>query len=194
MRFTNIENKKIILGSASPRRLELVRMMGRPVEVRVRSIEEVWPGHISGTAVAEWLALEKARAQLSELAADEILITGDTVVVLDGELLEKPKDAEEAMEMLRKLNGRTHTVASGLAISEKDKSPWSVLDEAEVTFENLDESVLLYYVEHFKPFDKAGAYGIQEWIGAVGVSSIKGSFYTIMGLPVHLLFKQLNCS
>jgi len=194
MRFTNIQNKKIILGSASPRRLELVRMMGQPVEVRVRSIEEVWPSHISGTAVAEWLALEKARAQFHELNADEILITGDTVVVLDGELLEKPQDAEEAMEMLRKLSGRTHTVASGLAISEKNKSPWSVLDEAEVTFENLDESVLSYYVEHFKPFDKAGAYGIQEWIGAVGVKSINGSFYTIMGLPVHLLFRQLNCS
>lgn len=192
MLFPNLQGWKIVLGSGSPRRRELVGDLDLPVEVRVREIEEVWPDTVAGVEVAEWLAREKAAAQIHLLLPHELLITGDTVVVLGDQLLEKPADASEAFEMLRALSGRTHTVASGLAVTTLDGGTWSCLDKAQVTFANLPDSALHHYIERYKPFDKAGAYGIQEWIGAVGVSRIEGSFYSIMGLPVHRLFEHLQ--
>jgi septum formation protein len=192
MLFPNLQGWKIVLGSGSPRRRELVADLDLPVEVRVREIEEVWPDSVAGVEVAEWLAREKAAAQTHLLLPHELLITGDTVVVLGDQLLEKPADASEAFEMLRALSGRTHTVASGLAVTTLDGGTWSCLDEAQVTFADLPDSAIHHYIERYKPFDKAGAYGIQEWIGAIGVSRIEGSFYTIMGLPVHRLFEHLR--
>jgi septum formation protein len=196
MLFTNNLGKKIVLGSGSPRRLELVQNMDLPmdIEVRVRPIDEVPPLDITGSAVAEWLAREKAKAQILELAPHEILITGDTVVVLDGLRLEKPTDADDATRMLQLLSGRTHTVATGVAVTTIESGTWSSLDEAAVTFRRLNADEIAHYVKHYAPFDKAGAYGIQEWMGAIGVERIEGSYYTIMGLPTHLLFERLKCS
>lgn len=196
MLFTNNLGKKLVLGSGSPRRLELLQNLDLPmdIEVRVRPIEEVPPPDIIGSAVAEWLAREKAQAQILELAPHEILITGDTVVVLDGERLEKPTDADDAIRMLQLLSGRTHTVATGVAVTTLENGTWSSLDEATVTFRVLNTDEIAHYVKHYAPFDKAGAYGIQEWIGAIGVERIHGSYYTIMGLPTHLLFERIKCS
>lgn len=195
MRFTNNLGKKLVLGSGSPRRLELLQNLNLPmdIEVRVRPIEEIPPPDVTGTHVAEWLAREKAEAQIQELAPHEILITGDTVVVLDGERLEKPMDEADATRMLRALSGRTHTVATGLAVTTLEHGIRSALDEASVTFRDLSSDEIAHYIEHYAPYDKAGAYGIQEWIGAIGVERIEGSFYTIMGLPTHLLFMTVNC-
>lgn len=196
MRFTNNLGKKLVLGSGSPRRLELLQSLDLPmdIEVRVRPIEEVPPPDVTGTAVAEWLAREKAEAQIQELAPHEILITGDTVVVLDGVSLEKPTDDADATRMLQLLSGRTHTVATGIAVTTHDTGIWSALDEATVTFRILSPDEIAHYIEQYAPFDKAGAYGIQEWIGAIGVERIEGSYYTIMGLPTHLLFERIKCS
>ena len=182
--------KKIILSSASPRRKELLAGLGIPFEVRViKGICETYPTNISVEEVPQYIAAEKAQAY--QVTPDELVITADTVVVLGDEVLGKPKDAAEASRMLHELSGRTHRVITGVCLTtSEEQRRFSV--STEVTFKSLTDKEIDYYITHYKPFDKAGAYGIQEWIGYIGVTSIKGSYFNVMGLPVQRIYQELN--
>jgi septum formation protein len=188
----NIQGKRIILASQSPRRLELVRGLELDPIIRLKDVDESYPPNIAGPAVAEYVTRKKAEAYLSELEDHDVLITGDTVVLLDNEVLGKPKSAEQARTMLDKLSNRTHTVASGIAVTTKAEGICSAVDTCEVTFAKLDLDLIDHYIARYEPFDKAGGYGVQDLIGFSGVTSLNGSYFTVMGLPTHLLFNLLN--
>ena len=191
MLYPKLSSKRIILASKSPRRLELVRGLEIEPEVVIREIDESYPPSITGPAVAEFVTLAKATAFKDILGPDDVIITGDTVVLLDGEVLEKPRDKMEATSMLKRLSNRTHTVASGVAVTTIVGGTNCQVDTCEVTFGELSSEMISHYIEKYEPYDKAGGYGVQDLIGFVGVKEIKGSFYTVMGLPVHLLHDML---
>ena len=183
---------KLILASNSPRRKELLAGLEYPFEVRVMSdIDERYPETLQGEEIPIYISAQKAKAYLPTLAADELLITADTVVMLEGRVLGKPHDREDAIRMLTDLSGRTHEVITGvtLATVESQKSFASV---SRVTFASLHPDDIIHYVDHYRPFDKAGAYGIQEWIGFIGVTRIEGSYFNVMGLPVQRLYEELR--
>lgn len=180
---------KLILASNSPRRKELLGGLGIPFEVRVlQGIDESYPESIPTDKIAEFIATNKAKAY--EVADDEILITADTVVIVDDEILGKPADADDARKMLRKLSGKSHHVITGVSLKSYDKQKTFSVD-TEVTFKTLSESEIDYYVTRYKPFDKAGAYGIQEWIGYIGVTSLRGSYFNVVGFPVQRIYDEL---
>ena len=181
---------KIILSSNSPRRRELLAGLGVDFEVKViKGVDESYPDTLPSKDVAEYIARKKAAAY--EVADDELVITADTVVIVGDDILGKPHDAAEAHAMLRKISGRTHHVVTGVCMKTKHElHSFSVMTG--VTFKELTDSEIDYYIEHYKPFDKAGAYAIQEWIGYIGITGIEGSFYTIMGLPIHLVYRELE--
>ena len=188
----NLSQYKIVLGSNSPRRRELLAGLDIEFEVRtVPGIDESYPETLRPDEVPLYIARKKAEAYISSMPADELLITADTVVWASGEILGKPKDREDAIAMLRKLSGRTHEVITGVCITTKEKTV-SFSASSSVCFAALDEDEIAYYVDKYRPFDKAGSYGIQEWIGYVAVESINGSFYNVMGLPVRLLYQELK--
>lgn len=189
---------KLILASNSPRRQELLRGLGLNFETRVlRGIDESFPEHLVGEQIPIYISKEKAQAYLPTLAADELLITADTIVYLpapqggQGQVLGKPHDDDDAKRMLRLLAGRTHQVITGVTLTSLQRSA-SFASTSLVTFAPLHDDEIDYYVHHFHPLDKAGAYGIQEWIGYVGVSRLEGSFYNVMGLPVQRLYEELK--
>ena len=181
--------KKIILSSNSPRRKELLAGLDIPFEVKVLSgIDESYPEGLGVEEIPQYIAMEKAAAY--DIAEDEIVITADTVVVLGDAILGKPVDESDAKNMLRALSGNTHRVVTGVCITSADKQrKFSVVSE--VTFKVLSDTEIDYYVNRYLPFDKAGAYGIQEWIGYVGVTSLKGSYFNVMGLPVQRIYEEL---
>ena len=181
--------KKIILSSNSPRRKELLAGLDIPFEVKVLSgIDESYPEGLGIEEIPQYIAMEKAAAY--DIAEDEIVITADTVVVLGDAILGKPVDESDAKNMLRALSGNTHRVVTGVCITSADKQrKFSVVSE--VTFKVLSDTEIDYYVNRYRPFDKAGAYGIQEWIGYVGVTSLKGSYFNVMGLPVQRIYEEL---
>lgn len=181
--------KKIILSSNSPRRKELLAGLDIPFEVKVLSgIDESYPEGLGVEEIPQYIAMEKAAAY--DIAEDEIVITADTVVVLGDAILGKPVDESDAKNMLRALSGNTHRVVTGVCITSVDKQrKFSVVSE--VTFKVLSDVEIDYYVNRYRPFDKAGAYGIQEWIGYVGVTSLKGSYFNVMGLPVQRIYEEL---
>lgn len=180
---------KLILASNSPRRKELLGGLGIPFEVRVlQGIDESYPETVPTDKIAEFIATNKAKAY--EVADDEILITADTVVIVDDEILGKPADADDARQMLRKLSGKSHHVITGVSLKSYDKQKTFSVD-TEVTFKTLSESEIDYYVTRYKPFDKAGAYGIQEWIGYIGVTSLRGSYFNVVGFPVQRIYDEL---
>lgn len=180
----------LILSSNSPRRKELLAGLDIPFEVRViEDIDESYPDSLPTGEIAEYIAQKKAAAY--EVGNDEVLITADTIVVLDDQILGKPADAEEAKLMLRSLSGKTHHVITGVCLKSRDQQHhFSVISE--VTFKTLAEDEISYYVENYKPFDKAGAYGIQEWIGYIGVTGLSGSYFNVMGLPVQRIYEELK--
>ena len=180
----------LILSSNSPRRKELLAGLDIPFEVRViEDIDESYPDTLPAGEIAEYIAQKKAAAY--EVGNDEVLITADTIVVLDDQILGKPADAEEAKQMLRSLSGKTHHVITGVCLKSRDQQHhFSVISE--VTFKTLAEEEISYYVETYKPFDKAGAYGIQEWIGYIGVTGLSGSYFNVMGLPVQRIYEELK--
>lgn len=182
----------LVLASNSPRRKELLKGLGFDFEVRViPDIDESHPDDLPPEEVPCFLARKKADAYVATMKADELVITADTVVILDGRILEKPKDREEAVEMLHRLSGRKHKVVTGVVLNSHEvHRTFSVVST--VDFAELTDEEITYYVDRFKPFDKAGAYGIQEWIGYIGVRGIEGSFYNVMGLPVQKLYQELK--
>lgn len=185
------QGKKLVLASKSPRRQQLLRDLGFSFEVRTKVVDESHPASLNGVEIAEFLAAKKAMAFNGELAENEILLTSDTVVWCDGEHLAKAKNEDEAATMLRKMSGRSHEVITGVCLLSQDKEI-VFSDTTKVFFQKLTEDEIHYYIENFKPYDKAGAYGIQEWIGMWAIEKIEGSFFTVMGLPTHLVAKELR--
>ncbi len=185
--------KKLLLASASPRRRELLSALDADTEiVRVKDIDESYPEDISHRDVPEYIACKKRDAyDLSSLKNDEILVTADTVVLLENRVLGKPSTTHEAREMLRALSGRSHEVITGVTLSTSDKSI-SFSTSTLVHFSELSEEEIEYYVAKYAPLDKAGAYGIQEWIGYIGIKGIEGCYYNVMGLPVHDLYEHIK--
>ena len=183
---------KIILASNSPRRQELLAGLDLDFEVKVLpDISEDYPADTPTEKIAEFIAVKKAEPYLSLLQDDELVITADTVVVVDGVVLGKPTDETDAKRMLQMISGRTHQVVTGVCLTSKTlQRHFSVLTD--VTFKQLSDDEIDYYVRTDRPFDKAGAYGIQEWIGYVGVSSIRGSYFNVMGLPVQRIWNELQ--
>jgi septum formation protein len=183
---------KIILASNSPRRRELLAGLGVEFDVRVLpGIDESYPPTLPAAETAEYIARKKAQAYQRVMAADELIITADTVVIVDDEVLGKPADGQEAHDMLMKLSGRTHQVITGVCLTNCHQSHhFSV--KTDVTFKPLTEEEITYYIENYKPFDKAGAYGIQEWIGYIGCTGLHGSYYNVMGLPVQRIYTELQ--
>ena len=187
----NLEKYKVILASGSPRRRELMAGLGVNYEVRILpDVDESYPDTLQGEEIPLYIAKEKADAYIPMMQPDELIITADTIVWLDGKVLGKPRDREDALQMLRTMSGRTHEVFTGVCITTTD---WqrSFTAQTEVRFATLSEDEIIYYVDNFKPMDKAGAYGVQEWIGFIGVENISGSYYKIMGLPVQKLYREL---
>lgn len=187
----DIGNRKIILGSASPRRRELLAGLCVDFEVDTKNnFEETYSDDIPHERIPEVLSEGKSNGFHRELAPDEILITSDTLVLCEDHVMGKPADRDEAYRMLRLLSGKSHKVIT--AITLRDISRTSTLsDTALVHFKELSDEEIYYYIDNFKPFDKAGAYGIQEWIGYIGIDKIEGSYFTIMGFPVHLVYQEL---
>ncbi len=191
MRLKNLENYKLILASESPRRQQLLRELGLDFEVRPSFLEEFYPEELGMTAIPVYLAELKADAMKSGLKENELLITADTIVWKDDQVLNKPETREEAIAMLKSLSGSQHQVITGMHLMSVTKKV-SFHAVTEVCFDELTEEEIIYYVDHFAPYDKAGGYGIQEWIGYVGINRIEGSFYNVMGLPVHKLYQYLK--
>lgn len=183
----DLAGKKVVLASQSPRRKELLGNLDIPFEVRVKDIDESFPTELPVEDVAYFLAKKKAMAFVEELDDDTLLIAADTVVIVRGKVLNKPESREEALEMLKLLSGTTHQVCTGVAFAYQGKV-YADVDTAHVSFRKLEQAEMEYYVDRYRPYDKAGAYGIQEWIGYVGIEKLEGSFYTVMGLPVHLVY------
>jgi septum formation protein len=189
--YPHLDGRRIVLASQSPRRRELMSMMGLDVECMARDIDESWPVELEGVDVAAYVAKVKAEAYLDVLGPGDVLITGDTVVVLNGKVLEKPENEQHACDMLRALSGQTHTVASAVAVTTLEGGTRCALDLCHVTFDELTDDFIEQYVATGSPMDKAGAYGVQDVMGLVGVTKLDGSFYTVMGMPTHRLHTLL---
>lgn len=183
---------KIILASNSPRRRELLAGLGLDFEVRVLGgIDETYPSSLSVDEISAFISKKKSLSYKPTMTSEELVITADTIVVVDNTVLGKPGDVIEAKSMLRLLSGREHRVITGVTVATVERST-TFSAVSNVTFAEIDDNEIDYYVNRFRPFDKAGAYGIQEWIGYIGISGIEGSFYNVMGLPLHRLYTVLK--
>lgn len=183
---------KIILASNSPRRKELLAGLDVAFEVRVlKGIDESYPNNLPTKQIAQYISQKKAAAYRNTIAHDELVITADTIVVLGDEVMGKPKDEADACRMLRELSGKTHQVITGVTLTTTEKQH-SFSVETDVTFKEFSEEEIAYYVKKYQPMDKAGSYGIQEWIGYVGVTSLQGSYFNVMGLPVQRIYEALK--
>ena len=187
-----MDKYKIILASNSPRRKELLAGLDVDFSVRViDGIDESYPNDLPTCDIAEYISRKKAAAYRQSMAADELVITADTVVILDNEVMGKPHDEADAHRMLRELSGQTHQVITGVTLTTlEQQTSFSV--KTDVTFKRLSAEEIDYYVQKYKPFDKAGAYGIQEWIGYIGVTALHGSYFNVMGLPVQRIYEALK--
>jgi len=190
MLLEKFKNYHIILASGSPRRQELFKELGLDYTIKVNAVEEKYPFDLKAEEITNFLALLKAKSFENELKNNELVITSDTIVWLENKALEKPKNKQKAIEMLLKLSNQSHKVITSICI--KTNNIEKVFhDETIVHFKELSLEEITYYVDNYHPFDKAGAYGIQEWIGFIGVTRIEGSYFNVMGLPVHKLYEEL---
>lgn len=189
MLASHLKDFNIILASGSPRRQQFFKELNIDFTIQLKPIDEVYPDEIKGLEIANYLSKLKAEA-FKNLNDKDILITGDTIVLHKNKCLGKPVSPKEAFEMIKSLSGDVHEVVSSVCFTSAKKQV-TVSDTAKVWFNKLSDEEINYYVENYKPFDKAGAYGIQEWIGAIGVHKIEGSYNTVMGLPTHLVYKTL---
>ena len=188
----NIKKYKVVLASASPRRRELLKGLDVQFEVRaLPDVDESFPENLQGGDIPLYISKKKADAYRPFMANDELVITADTIVWHEGVALGKPADEAEAVQMLRSMSGKTHSVFTGVTITTKEQQ-YSFVAQSDVTFANLSDDEIEYYVAKYSPMDKAGAYGAQEWIGYIGVSNIVGSYFNVMGLPVQRLYSELK--
>ena len=192
MMLENLKKYNIVLASKSPRRQELMKGIGLEFSVITKDVDESYPSNMSVYDVAPFLSLKKAKAfNDDELPENYMVITADTVVIVDDMIFGKPKDEADARVMLGRISGKKHSVITGVTIRTSDKvKTFSVVSK--VSFETLDQEEIDYYVNNFRPYDKAGAYGIQEWIGYIGVNHVEGSYFNVMGLPTQKLYKMLK--
>lgn len=192
MILDNLKRYKVVLASNSPRRKELLAGLGVEYEVRTMpDVDESYPEGLSGEEIAKHIAQGKAEAYRSVLQANELIITADTIVYLDGTVMGKPKDEADAKEMLCKLSGKTHQVITGVCLTTSHMQK-CFSTTTDVTFASLTEEEIEYYVTRYRPMDKAGSYGVQEWIGFVGVENLSGSYFNVMGLPIQRLYTELK--
>lgn len=189
----NLQKYNVILASNSPRRKELLSRMGINLKVRpLLGLDESYPPHLKGEEIVKHIALQKALAYLSVIEQEnDLIITADTIVSLENQILGKPNNEKEAVEMLELLSGRTHQVMTGVVVATKEKKE-VFAETTQVKFSLLTEDEISYYVRQYLPFDKAGGYGIQEWLGFIAVESFNGSFFNVMGLPTQKLYKTLK--
>ena len=187
-----MNNYRLILASNSPRRKELLAGLDIDFQVRViDGIDESYPADLPTRQIAEYISQKKAAAYLESMAVDELVITADTIVVLGDEVMGKPHDEADASRMLHELSGHTHQVITGVTLTTRERQQsFSVFTD--VTFKQLSDDEIHYYVTHYRPFDKAGSYGIQEWIGYIGVTALNGSYFNVMGLPVQRIYEALR--
>lgn len=187
----HLRTKRIVLASKSPRRQELLKGLLVDFTIRTKEVDESFPAQLKAEEIVLFLAQKKAEAFRSDLQPDDILITADTIVWVNNKVLNKPQNREEALEMLEQLNGATHQVYTGVCVMSQSESE-VFFDATNVTFDQMERAELEFYVDTFCPFDKAGAYGIQEYIGFVGIKSIEGSYFNVVGLPVQKLYGVLK--
>lgn len=185
-----LKNKHIILASGSPRRQQFMKDLDVPFEIRLKEIEEVYPDNLIHSQITDYLSELKASPYIEDLKPNDILITSDTIVWLNNSALGKPKSREEAIEMISSLSNATHEVITSVCFTTTT-SQKTVNSVTKVTFKKLTLNEICYYVDTFAPYDKAGAYGIQEWIGFIGIKKIEGSYNNVVGLPVHLVYQEL---
>jgi len=189
--INKLEKYKIILGSQSPRRHHLLKELGIKFEIMVNnSQDESYPAHITKENIPIYLAKKKSECLYENLKENTILITADTIVWLNNQVVGKPTDKEDAKNILQKLSGNKHEVHTGVCIKSLEKET-TFCSKTDVYFRELTDNEIIYYLDHCKPFDKAGAYGIQEWIGYIGIERIDGSYFNVMGLPVQKLYTEL---
>ncbi len=185
-----LKNYKLILASGSPRRQQFFRDLNLDFEIRLKEIDEIYPEHLKANEVTDFLAQLKANA--FDLSENEILVTSDTIVWLNEKALGKPKNYEDAFVILKKLSGNTHEVITSVCLKSTEKTKvFNVITK--VTFSDFTDEMIRFYLDNYKPFDKAGAYGIQEWIGLVGIEKIEGSYTNVVGLPTEKFYKELLC-
>lgn len=185
----NLKDKNIILASGSPRRQNFLKELGLDFSIQLKEVEETYPKYLKKAAITDYLALKKSKA-FTNLNKNDILITADTIVWFKKKALGKPENKEQAIKMLNNLSNNKHTVYTSICLKSKNKT--KVFNcQTQVYFNKLSIEDIAFYVEKYKPFDKAGSYGIQEWIGYIGVKKIKGSFFNVMGFPVHKFYKEL---
>ncbi|MBP6074563.1 MAG: septum formation protein Maf [Flavobacterium sp.] len=185
-----LQHKNIILASGSPRRQQFFKDMDIPFSIQLKEIEEVYPNHLKAEEITNYLAELKAKAFEGSLQENDILITSDTIVWLHGNALGKPKDKADAVAMLQKLSNQSHEVITSVCLTSTAKTEVFHCT-TQVTFTALSDDAILYYLDQYQPFDKAGSYGIQDWIGLIGISKIEGSYTNVVGLPTELVYKKL---
>ena len=183
---------QILLGSASPRRRELLAGLDIPFTAISIDADESYPAELREGDIPRFISRAKAQAYLPHLQTNQLLITADTIVWLDGQMLGKPRDEEEAFRMLRRLSGKTHQVFTAVTFAECGKEMQTVVDRTDVTFAELSDEEIHHYVNRYKPLDKAGAYGVQEWIGYIACTAMNGSYFNVMGFPTHLVYPVLR--
>lgn len=186
-----LKKHRIILASGSPRRQEFFKNLGLDFEIQLKPVKEEYPPRLTHFEISNYLAQLKALPFKKQLLPNDILITSDTIVWNDNTALGKPRDADDAFRILKSLSNQTHEVITSVCFTSTNFEK-TLHDITKVTFKELSDEEILFYIKTYKPFDKAGAYGIQEWIGQIGVTKIEGSYFNVMGLPVHLVYKTLN--